>query len=583
MASKADLAKRFEQMAHMLELTGADRFRVNAHARAARAIADYAGDLGAIAGDEEALTAIEGVGAKTAAKIGEYYDTGAIAEHAKLLGEVPPGLLEVLEIPGLGPKTVRVMWRDKGVESKADLARIIEDGSILDLPRMGKKTVENIARAMAFAETAGERIRLGVAMPVAETIVERLRAVPGVTRAAYAGSLRRGRETIGDVDVLVCSDDPDAAREAFTTMEGVGQVLAKGETKSSVRLTSGRVSLQADLRIVPEASWGAALMYFTGSKEHNVRLRELAIRKGLTLNEYGLFPNDGEDSPPQSRGVEPVAGGDEAAVYDALGLAPVPPELREDRGEVAEGWAAPDLIELGDIRAELHAHTTASDGKMSIDELAAEAKRRGFHTIAVTDHSKSSAIANGLDEDRLRRHAEAVREADARTEGITILAGSEVDIHADGTLDYDDDTLAMLDVVVASPHAALNQDPGAATRRLLRAIEHPLVRVLGHPTGRLVGKREGLSPDIAELAAAAAEHDTALEINANSLRLDLRDAHVRVAIEAGAPIAIDCDVHRPEHYDELRYGVLTARRAGLTADRCVNTWPARRLRSWLAR
>lgn len=581
MKTNAELAVIFEQMAAMLELLGEDRFRVNAHARAARAIEGLSVDVAEIAEDEKALTSIDGIGAKTAKKIREYVETGRVHEHDELLAKVPAGLLEVLDVPGLGPKTVRLMWQEKGVESIADLKRILDDGSILELPRMGEKTVQNIRESLAFAAKSSERIRLGDALPIAERLVARLEKVKGVQRVAYAGSLRRGRETIGDLDILASAKDGAAVREAFTGMEGVEKVLASGEKKCSVRLQAGKISVQADLRVVDDAAFGAALMYFTGSKEHNVRLRERAIRMGMTLNEYGLFPETEGEKPPQERGVKPVASRTEEEIYEALEMAFVPAELREDQGEVSDGWEAPELVEVSDVRAELHAHTTASDGVMSIVELAECAKARGFHTIAVTDHSKSSVIAHGLDEDRLRKHIEQVREASGRVKGITILAGSEVDIHADGSLDYEDDLLAELDVVVASPHAALRQEAKDATKRLLRAVTHPLVHVLGHPTGRIINRREGLHPDMGELAAAAAEHGTALEINCNHLRLDLRDRDVRIALEHGALLAMNCDVHAEEDFDELRYGVLTGRRGGLTAERCINTWSAKKLHGWL--
>jgi DNA polymerase (family 10) len=308
-----------------------------------------------------------------------------------------------------------------------------------------------------------------------------------------------------------------------------------------------------------------------------VRLREIAIRRGLRLNEYGLF--EGTEERPQESGREPVAAATEEEIYDALGLPFIEPELREDRGELDR--EPPKLIELGDVRAELHAHTTASDGKLSIEELARCAIDRGFHTLAITDHSPSQVIANGLDPVRLRRHVEAVREADAKISGIRLLAGSEVDVLGDGRLDYDDDLLAELDVVVASPHAALRQSPEAATERLLRAIRHPLVHVLGHPTGRLINRREGLSPDMNALFEAAVEHDVALELNANWHRLDLRDAHLRSALDRGCKIAIDTDAHREEHFDFLVYGILTARRAGMEAAACINCWPADELLAWL--
>jgi len=583
-ASNADLASLFETHAQLLELTGANKFKVNAYSRAARVVESRPEDLIALAQTEEAkkeLTAIDGIGAGIAEKIIEYARAGGVSEFEELAKEVPAGLMVVMRIPGLGPKTVRAMWKEKGVEGVGDLKRIIDDGSIKDVPRMGAKTIANIVEAMAFQEQAGGRTPLGVAMPLAEAIETKLRAVEGVERLNYAGSLRRGKETIGDLDFLASTTRPDGLREVFCSLDGVEKVLAKGETKSSVRLRSGDVLIQADLRMVPEASFGAALMYFTGSKEHNVRLRERAIKRRMTLNEYGLFPVDEEGSPPQSRGVKPVASEDEESIYEALGLAWVPPELRED--DPIEGLAerGQGLIELDDVRCELHAHTTASDGRMSIEGLAECAKRRGFHTIAVTDHSVSSAIAGGLDPDRLRAHIEAVHAADKAVKGISILAGSEVDIRPDGSLDYDDDLLAELDIVVASPHSSLNQDAKAATERLVKAIEHPLVHILGHPTGRLLPGRAGLSPDMGALFEAATASDTALEINAHWKRLDLRDTHVRGAIEAGCLIAIDCDVHAEGHFDNLRYGILTARRGGLTPDRCINAWTKAKLHKWL--
>ena len=585
MSRNKELAALFQQIAHMLELTGADRFRVVGNERAARVIAEQGRDLTELADDPEALGAIDGIGKKTVAKIQEFAATGRITEHEELLGRVPRDLLVLFSIPGLGPKTVRALWKEKGVESLADLKGIIEDGSILDVPRMGAKTVENIKEAIAFSEKSTERVRLGVALPIAEWIVGELGSIPGVEAIEYAGSLRRGRETIGDVDILVAAKKPEQVREAFTSLEGVVKVLAAGESKSSIRLERGSAQIQADLRIVPKAAYGAALMYFTGSKEHNVRLRERAIKRGQTLNEYGLFPVDAGadegDEPPQRRGVKPVASKTEAEIYEALGLPMIPPELREDRGEVSDSFRAPELIEWDDIGAELHAHTTASDGKLTIEELANEAKARGYHTIAITDHSQSSIIPNGLKPDRLAEHIDAVHASDGRIKGIKLLAGSEVDIHAEGELDYEDELLARLDIVVASPHTGLRQDSKKAMRRLIGAIEHPLVNILGHPTGRLIGKREGLHLDIVELAAAAAEHDVALELNSNFMRLDLRDSHVAIALEHGALIAIDCDVHSASDFDQLRYGILTARRAGLTPERCVNTWSARKLHAWL--
>lgn len=583
----------FNEMSQMIELLGGDRFRVNAHAKAARVLKDTTADIEALAsdGDTKALIALEGIGKGTASKLIELAQHGNMSEYDELRDQIPKGLMEVLEIPGLGPKTVKLMWDEKNVESIEDLLKIIEDGSILELPRMGQKTVDNIKESIEFMAQSGGRLHIGIAQGVADRFVEMMSAVKDVKQCAFAGSLRRGKETIGDIDILLATSDPEAAREAFTNAKGVIKVLANGEKKSSIRVAiedessrwgaEDNTAVQVDLRIVDESAWGAALMYFTGSKEHNVRLRERAIKQGMTLNEYGLFKDDGsEKTPPQERGEKPLACKTEEAIYEKLGVPYYPPTIREDRGEL-DLEETPDLIRVEDIRAELHSHTTASDGKMSIEESAGIAKDRGFHTLAITDHSQSSAVAGGLDPERLRKHIKAIREADERTEGISILAGSEVDILVDGTLDYDDDLLAELDVVVASPHAGLRAKPKQATKRLLKAIEHPLVHIIGHPTGRLIERRPGLEPDMNEIFAAAVEHDVALEINSHWMRLDLRDTHVRAAVEAGCKIAIDCDVHYAGDYGNIRFGVLTGQRGWLTKERCINTWSKQKLHKWL--
>ena len=586
-------ATMFNEMSQMIELLGGDRFRVNAHAKAARVLKDTTADIEALAeaGDTKALVAIEGIGKGTAGKLIELAQHGNMSEYDELRNQIPKGLMEVLEIQGLGPKTVKLMWDEKGVESIDDLLKIIEDGSILELLRMGQKTVDNIKESIEFLSQQGGRLHIGIAQGVADRFVEMMGQVKGVKRCAFAGSLRRGKETIGDIDILIATSDSDTARAAFTTADGVMKVLANGEKKASIRVAindessrwgaEDNTAVQIDLRIVDESCWGSALMYFTGSKEHNVRLRERAIKQGMTLNEYGLFKDDGSDkTPPQQRGEKPVACKTEEDIYAKLGLPMIPPTMREDRGEM-ELTETPRVIEVADIKAELHSHTTASDGKMSIEESAAIAKSRGFHTLAITDHSQSSAVAGGLSPERLYKHIKAIREANKKIEGITIMPGSEVDILVDGTLDYDDDLLASLDVVVASPHAGLRAKPKQATKRLLKAIEHPMVHIIGHPTGRLIERRPGLDPDWNEIFAAAIEHDVALEINCHWMRLDLRDTHVRAAVDAGCKIAIDCDVHHPYDYDNLRFGVMTGQRGWLTPDRCINTWDASTLHAWL--
>jgi len=587
-----DIAAKLDEIASMLELAGENPFKVSAHARAARAIGELSTDVADLATDIDKLRAVAGVGQKIAAKIVEYLETGDIKAHRDLRSRIPAGLLDVLKVPGLGPKTVKILWENMGVESVADLEQALDDPAIFELPRMGKKSVEKIRASLQFAKTAGDRTPIGVALPIAERIAERLQMVAGVRKAQFAGSLRRGRETIGDIDMLVAADEPAVVSQAFQTMPEVVDVIAAGETKSSVRTRFKRkgesdVTMQVDLRVIKPDCFGAALLYFTGSKDHNVLLREFALAKGYSLNEYGLYPlTQGEKGKQGARPREasPIASRTEEEIYTALGLRWIPPELREGHSELEPaGKLAIKLVERKQIRAELHAHTTASDGAMAIDELARQATARGFHTIAVTDHSKGQPIAGGLSVERLLDHIERVRETNARVKGIQILAGSEVDILADGSLDYDDKALAQLDIVVASPHAALTQTAEKATKRLLRAVANPHVDILGHPTGRLIGKREGLSPDISAVAAKAAQMGVAMEINAHWMRLDLRDIHVRAALDMDAFIAINCDVHREVDFDNLRFGVLTARRGGLTSKRCVNTWSANRLRQWLHR
>lgn len=600
MAMNGAIAARLEEIAKMIEVLGEDQFRAISNSRAARNIDALPFDIATIADDKKKLTEIEGIGPKIADKIMEFAATGQMKEHGELKAKVPAGLLEMMKIPGLGPKTVRAIWQTLDVTTLAGLKKAIEDGTILKVPRMGEKAALKIKEAMEFAAQGQARLWLGQAVPVAERIIDLMSKALGkkVKKIDYAGSLRRGKDTIGDIDILIATPAIGEAVEAFTKMPGVAQVISAGESKASVRVRTDvdlsrwnvedqtGPTVQADLRVIPEASWGAALMYFTGSKEHNIRLRQRALDQGLTLNDYGLFPDDKEDTPPQNRGIKPVVSKTEEEIYKKLGMPYVPPEVREDRGEM-ELKETPRLVEVGDIKAELHSHTTASDGSMSIEELAAKARERGFHTIAVTDHSQSSVIANGLKPERLLLHIEAIRKAQEKFVNksgkaeITILAGSEVDILADGTLDYEDDLLKKLDVVVASPHAALSQDGPTATKRLVRAIRHKYVHILGHPTGRLINQRAGLDPDMAKLIATAVEFNTALEINAHWMRLDLRDVHVRQAVNGGALIAIDCDVHMPEDYDNLRFGVMTGRRGWLTPDKCVNTWEAKKLHQWL--
>lgn len=578
MSRNQELGRIFAEMGDVLDLLGENAFKVNAHRRVARVLEDLAEDAAAMAAhDPDALRAIPGFGEATVNKIREFAELGRVPEHDELIRRVPAGLLGVLAVPGLGPKRVRTLWQEAGVVDVATLRAKLADGSLAGVPGMGAKTLQNIRESLEFMERSTGRVRLGQALPLGEAIVARLQGVPGVQRISLAGSLRRGRETIGDLDIVASSTDPAKVHEVLRDLPEVERVLLSGETKTSIRLAAG---LQVDLRTVTDAQYGAALLYFTGSKEHNILLRERAQQRTLRLNEYGLFPDDGQ-SAPQERGVESIAGSTEEEIYAALGVPWVPPELREDHGELEREIPA-DLVRVEDMRADLHTHTTASDGTLSIEAMAEEAIRRGLRVLAITDHSRSSAQANGLSIDRLRAHAEAIRALAARYhKRLLLLAGSEVDILADGSLDYPDDVLAELDVVVASPHSSLKAAPEVATKRLLRAIRHPLVHIIGHPTGRLINAREGLSPDMALLVREAREHHTALEVNANSMRLDLRDAHVRLAVDAGTLISINTDAHAAEDFSQLRYGITTARRGWLSRGLCVNTWEPQRLQEWL--
>jgi len=587
-----EIAGLFEQMSQIIDVLGGNRFRSAAFARAARVLESLPDDVADLS--DRDLLALDGIGKGTVTLIREYLEGGRVEEAEALFAEVPDGVVKLLSVPGLGPKTVHTLWQQGGVTDPKTLLAKLKTGELEALPRLGKKKLEQIAANLAFIDAASKRARIGAAMPLAQWFVEQLRQVKGVKEAAYAGSLRRGRETIGDLDILVAAPATHAAAigEAFRGLEVVESVIAAGETKSSVRTTAATGGLQVDLRVVAPDHYGAALLYFTGSKEHNIRLRERAQARGLTLNEYALAVDDldkyagspGTPVPGLQPG-DPVASKTEEDIYAALGLQHIPPALREDHGEVAlaERGNIPALVAMEDIAAELHTHTTASDGRWTIRELAAAAADRGFHTLAVTDHSKSQVQANGLDAARLEAHIAAVRAvADEMAGAIRVLAGSEVDILSDGKLDYPNSLLKELDIVVASPHAALTQDRAISTKRLLKAIANPYVTILGHPTGRIVNRRAGLPIDVPEIVKAVADRGIAVEINANHRRLDLKDTHARAALEAGCKLAINTDAHGPADLDELRYGVLTARRAGATKADVVNCLSKTKLDTWIA-
>ena len=568
----------FAEMADILEILGEDRFRVNSYRRVARVLAETTEDLAALA-EAGKLTDLPGVGKGTAEKIEQILTAGRLAQHEELLERVPPGLMELLGVQGLGPKTVAKLWREADVTSVDELRSALSDRpeALTAIGGLGAKKVAAIAEALAFAARAAERFRLDEAEEVAQALREVVAACKGARRVAPAGSLRRRRETVGDIDLLCEADEKHAPAiiSSFASADGVTKVLAEGKTKGSV-IFEGRV--QADLRVVGRESYGAALAYFTGSKAHNVALRELAIRRKLKLNEYGLFDAGGKQ----------IAGATEEDVYAALDLPWIPPELREDRGELAAAAAGelPKLVELADIRGDLHMHTTASDGRNTIEEMIDACRAMGYEYMAITEHSRGQVQANGLDAARLARHVKAIRAAAKKYDDIKVLAGVEVDIHKDGRLDLPDDVLAGLDFVTASPHSALAAKGAEATDRLIRAIENPHVDVIGHPSGRLINRRPGMEIDIGRLVEAAAANDTALEINAHPMRLDLRDIHVRAAVAAGVKLVICTDAHAADLDGQLslmRFGVDTARRGWARAADVVNTYTVSKLTKWLNR
>ncbi len=565
--SNSELARSFELLADLLEIQGANRFRINSFRRSARILKDLVEDAAELDRDDR-LAEVEGIGKGTLEKIREHLRTGSMVELAELTAHMPEGLPALLEVPGMGPKKVAAVWKQLDVGSLADLKQAIEAGRLQALPGFGVQSAKKIAQGIQFLERSGGRVPYGQALTLGEALAERVAAIPGVERVAIAGSLRRGCETIGDIDLLCTARDGGAVVQAFSALAEDGAVLAAGETKGSITIPlEQRRPVQVDLRVVPEESFGAALQYFSGSKAHNVRLRELAIRQGYKLNEWGLFD-----------GAQQLAGAEEADIYQRLSLPLIPVELREDRGEFdadPAGFAA--LVTLPDIRGDLHLHTVASDGKCTVEDLAQAARARGYAYINITDHSRSSAIAGGLSIERMVAHIETVRRFDQSFDGLKILVGCECDILADGTLDYPDDLLAACDIVVASIHSATGQPAEVITRRTLAAIENPHVDIIGHPTSRLLDQRPANAVDIGEIARAAAATGTALEVNASWRRLDLKDLHIRQALDAGALICINTDAHRVEQLDAMRYGIVTARRGAAPRDRVLNTFGLERL------
>jgi DNA polymerase (family 10) len=585
-------------MAQLMEIKGVSVFKAIAFHKVARILKDMTLDIRKCC-DEKTLHEIEGIGDSSRKIIEQYVREGRSTDYEELATSVPAGLVPMLEIPGLGPKTIALFWKERGITTLDELTKALAEGKLDGLKGIGAKKLDAIRQGIELRAKSAGRLGIGEALPVAQSLVEQLRQVPGVRQAEYAGSLRRRKETVGDVD-LICAVDDESQGEsisaAFVKLPEVVRVLGQGTTKASVLTGSG---LQVDLRIVPKQHFGAALMYFTGSKEHNVKLRGRALDMGLTLNEWGLYKIS-IDKPDREKvrsggRVEketahapkgkPVAAGSEADVYEALKLAYVPPELREDRGEVEKAAAGklPKLIEVIDIRGDLHTHTTASDGQNSIEEMAEAARARGYAVLAITDHSKSQVIANGLTAERLLKHVAAIRKADEKIKGIKLLAGCEVDILVDGKLDFEDAILKELDIVVASPHVSLKQDETKATERMLRAIGNRYVNIIGHPTGRLIGGRAGLPLDFPRVFGAAAKAGVALEINSGYPRLDLNDDNARGAIAAGCVLAIDTDAHSVGEFEEIEWGIGVARRAGVEKGSVINCFELKQLEGFLGK
>jgi DNA polymerase (family X) len=582
MALNDELSDLFAKFAALLQIKGEPVFKSIAFQKVSRLLKETPLDIPKAIADGT-LAEIEGIGASSRKIIEEYAATGKSSDFKQVAAGVPAGLLPMLDIPGLGPKTIALFWKERNIQSLDDLIKAIDSGKLDGLKGIGEKKIDAIKQGIALRAQASGRMGIVVALPTGQALLEQLRKLDGVEEAEIAGSLRRRRETIGDVDLICAVKDAKAAghvAEAFTQFPQVQRVLGHGTTKASILTTDG---LQVDLRIVPIIHFGAALQYFTGSKEHNVKLRSLANDKGMTLNEWGLYRLSEYDKSEKKTGAPPdaksVASRTEKDIYAALGLAVPDPLLREDRGEIEAAAAnkLPKLIELSDIRGDLHSHTTASDGADSIAAMAEAAKTLGYEYLAITDHSKSQVIANGLTAERLLKHVKEIHKIGAQLKGITLLAGCEVDILADGHLDFEDAILAELDFVVASPHVALRQESDKATERLLRAIANPYVNVIGHPTGRLIDQRAGLPLDFARIFQAAAESGTALEINAAYPRLDLNDVHAKAAIAAGVKLAIDTDAHSIGGLSAMRFGIDVARRAWATRKDVINCFPLKEL------
>jgi DNA polymerase (family 10) len=563
------IARLLNETADLMEVDGADSFRIRSYRNAAGVIESHPEAISLILGNpERSVTEIPGIGKGIAAILAEIEQRGSFERRDELFEKYPPTALELLQIQGLGPKSIRLLFDHYRCSSIDDLERLCREQKVRELPRMGAKLEEKVLRSIESYRQRAGRYLLNFASGVADELTRYLSKVEGVGRITPAGSLRRGRETVGDLDLLVTGAAPGFSASAvlneFVAHPRVGEVLGRGENKASVRF--GHEGLQVDLRALPEESFGAALQYFTGSKEHNVALRQRALKLGFTLNEYALARVDTN---------EPIAGATEEEIYERLGLLWIPPELRENWGEIeaaAEG-RLPKLVDLGDIRGDVHMHTTETDGRATLQEMAEAARLRGYEYIAITDHSKALAMANGLDEKRAIAFAHQVREMDQSGMGLRVYSGLECDIRRDGSMDLENDALAELDFVIGSVHSYMNLESSEMTDRLMRALENPHLRVLGHPTGRILLHREPFPYDFDRIAAEAARRNVYLEINASPERLDLGPAMIRTAKAKGCRFVISTDAHHPKHLPNMTYGVRMARRGWLAPPDILNTLP----------
>lgn len=560
------------EYADLLQITGGEAFKARAYEKAARAIGGYHADISRL--DAKQLRAIPGVGASIADKVTEYLTTGRMPALEERRAAIPPGVRELTSIPALGPKRAMLLYEKLGIASLDQLVAAIRAGKLRGLKGFGPKTEEKLLHGVELARQAGGRILLDAAMDVAEETVAALARATGCDRCCYAGSLRRMKETIGDIDLLVAAEDSGPVMDAFTRLPQAAETIVRGEKKTSVRTAQG---LQLDLRVLPPASWGAGLQYFTGSRAHNIATRTIAGRKGLKLSEYGLA--DAESG-------QLIASDSEEEVYERLGLPWIPPTLREDRGEIAAALAGelPSLVTESDLRGDLHTHTDLTDGVSSLEDMVREAAARGYAYYAVTDHAPQLAMQRMTDEKALaqRERVRALDRAHGRGRGMRVLHGTELNIGPDGDVDWPGEFLAGFDLCVASVHSHFDLDRAAQTRRLIRACENPYVSVLGHPTTRKIGRRPGIEADFDAVFAACARTGTALEVNSHPDRLDLNDEHILRAREHGVVFAIDSDAHAVTHLAHVRYGVGTAQRGWLTADDVLNTWPWQRVRRFLA-